>query len=176
MTEMTINAPEVVCEPKPEALPPEVEGAINTLNSIKEELAEACEPKKPYEFRKLGAPDVFLMFKIISKIGLNEFMAVLGNGGIVDVVKNMTAEEKNADSGAMVAVAAVALDIAHVILGNIGKCEKEIYQLLSQTSNLSVEEITAEGNAVMFLEMVIDFVQKDEFPDFIKVVSSLFNK
>ena len=158
-----------------------IETEVNVVEA--EQFAEAIiedeteqVKEKPYTFRKLGAPDVFLMFKIIGKIGLNEFMAVLGNGGIVDVVKNMTAEEKNADSGAMVAVAAVALDIAHVILGNIGKCEKEIYQLLSQTSNLSVEEITAEGNAVMFLEMVIDFVQKDEFPDFIKVVSSLFNK
>ena len=130
--------------------------------------------EKKYEFRQLGAKDMFLMFNIISKIGLNEFATVFDNGGIVEVVKRMSEDEKASDSGAMVAVATVAMDIAHIILGNIGKCEDEIYKLLAQTSNLTVKEITAEGNAVMFLEMVIDFCKKDEFPAFFKAVSKLF--
>ena len=148
--------------------------ASAVLEAVPEQIPE--EKAKPYEFRKLGTRDVFLMFNIISKIGLNEFTMVFENGGIVDVVKNMTAEEKETEAGSISVVAAIALDVAHVILKNIGKCEKDIYQLLSQTSNLSVEEITAEGNAVMFLEMLIDFFKKDEFPAFFRVVSSLFNK
>ena len=48
------------------------------------------------------------------------------------------------------------------------------YQMLSQTSNLSVKEIKAPGNATLFLEMVIDFIKKEEFRDFIKVVLNLF--
>lgn len=130
--------------------------------------------EKKYEFRQLGAKDMFLMFNIVSKIGINEFAAVFQTGGIVEVVKGMTEDEKTADSGAMAAVAAVAMDIAHIILKNIGKCEDDIYKLLAQTSNLTVKEITAEGNAVMFLEMVIDFCKKEEFPDFFKAVSKLF--
>ena len=46
--------------------------------------------------------------------------------------------------------------------------------MLSQTSNLTDDEIKAPGTAAMFLEMVIDFIKKEEFRDFIKVVSRLF--
>lgn len=135
---------------------------------------ETQEEVKPYTFRKLGSEDLFLMFRIISAIGVNNFTKCLDSVHVLETIKNMTAEEKNEDSGAMLAFGAVALEVANVIFSNIGKCKNEIYQLLSQTSNLSVEEIKAEGNAVMFLEMVIDFCKKEEFPNFIKVVSGLF--
>lgn len=138
------------------------------------DTVEIVEAEKPYTFRKLASPDIFLMFKIISKIGINEFTDCFDKEGVLSFVKNLTAEEKAEDSGAMLAAAAVALEIANVVLGNLHKCEKEIYQLLEQTSNLTVAEITAEGNGVMFFEMVIDFIKKDEFPDFFRVVSKLF--
>ena len=79
------------------------------------------------------------------------------------------------EDGNIISVGAeVALELASVILTNLPKCEADIYQMLSQTSNLSVDDIKAPGNAVMFLEMVIDFIKKEEFRDFIKVVSKLF--
>lgn len=147
------------------------------------EIVEATEgvveEVKPYTFRKLGSTDVFLMFTIISKIGINEFMACLEGDSLKSLVKKLIDKDKdgnkegNDDIYIMGAVAG-SLEIANVIFRNLHKCEKEIYKLLEQTSNLTVEEITAEGNAVMFLEMVIDFMKKEEFPDFIKVVSRLF--
>lgn len=145
--------------------------------TIKNEMESALTVEtieKPYTFRKLSSDDIFLMFSIISKIGINEFKNCFGAEGVVDVIKGMSAEEKQDDSGAMLAAGAVALEAANIILKNIWRCKEEIYTLLAQTSNLSVEEIKAEGNAVMFVEMVVDFVKKDEFPDFFKVVSKLF--
>ena len=136
--------------------------------------------EKPYKFRLLGAPDIFVMCKIIKAIGVNEFMSVL-QGDSLKKVLNQFVEANGGekadltqDNFAMMGALAGVLEIANVIIGNLPKCEKEIYQLLSQTSNLSVEEIKAEGNAVMFFEMVIDFIKKEEFKDFIKVVSKLF--
>ncbi len=134
--------------------------------------------EKPYTFRQLGAPDIFLMAKIISKIGINEFKACFEGEGIKGLISNAYAEEKakgeSTDSNIISVGAGVFLEVANVILGNLDKCEADIYQMLAQTSNLSVKEIKAPGNAAMFLEMVIDFVKKDEFKDFIKVVSRLF--
>ena len=131
---------------------------------------------KPYSFRLLGAPDIFLMSKIISKIGIREFKACFESEGIKSLIQNMMMEEKdNAENTNIISVGAgVALEIASVILANLPNCESEIYQMLAQTSNLTVEEIKAPGNAAMFLEMVIDFIKKEEFRDFIKVVSKLF--
>ena len=133
-------------------------------------------PVKPYEFRLLGAPDIFLMSKIISKIGINEFKACFEADGLKNLIQNATLEKKEEgeDSDLISVGAGVFLEIANVILGNLSKCEAEIYQILSQTSNMTVKEITAPGNAAMFLEMVIDFIRKEEFRDFIEVVSKLF--
>ena len=140
------------------------------------ETEEATEMvvEKPYTFRKLGATDMFLMFTIISRIGINEFMACLEGDSFKKLVKAFTSKEEAEESLYIRGAVAGSLEIANVIFRNLHKCEKEIYKLLEQTSNLTVEEITAEGNAVMFLEMVIDFLKKEEFPDFIKVVSKLF--
>ena len=142
-------------------------------------LEEVVKPK-PYEFRTLSTIDVFPMFKIISSIGINEFMLCLESDSLKSVVKQFVdktddGEEGEEDRDGLIAMGAIAgfLEIANVILGNIGKCEKEIYQLLSQTSNLSVEQIKGL-DMVTFFEMVIDFIKKDEFKDFIKVVSKLF--
>lgn len=134
---------------------------------------EETEIKKPYTFKKLSSDDIFLMCSIASKIGINEFKKCFGTEGVLEVIKGMSAEDKKSDSGTMLAAGAVALEAVNIILGNIGKCKNEIYALLAQTSNLSVEEIRAEGNAVMFVEMIVDFLKKDEFPDFLKVVSKL---
>ena len=142
-----------------------------TLEIVQPEVAV-----KPYTFRLLGAPDIFLMAKIINQIGIKEFKACFESACINDLIQQMTAKEAENDNANIVSVGVgVAVDIASVILGNLPKCENDIYQMLSQTSNLSVEEIKAPGNAVMFLEMVIDFIKKEEFRDFIKVVSKLFN-
>lgn len=142
-----------------------------TLEMVQPEVAV-----KPYTFRLLGAPDIFLMAKIINQIGIKEFKTCFESDGINNLIQQMmTKEEKGDDSNIVSVGVGVAMEIASVILGNLPKCENDIYQMLSQTSNLTIEEIKAPGNAVMFLEMVIDFIKKDEFRDFIKVVSKLFN-
>lgn len=152
----------------------------NHSNEMQEIQAAA---EKPYTFRKLGSADVFLMFRIIKVIGINEFMAALQGDSLKSLVntfidsakdQDSTGDAKDQDSIFMMGAVAGILEIANVIIGNLPRCEKEIYQLLAQTSNLSVAEITAEGNAVLFMEMVVDFLKKEEFKDFIKVVSGLF--
>lgn len=140
------------------------------------DIVDGLIPEKPYKFRLLGAPDIFLMAKIIKKIGIKEFKACFESDGIKSLIQNaiMDAKNEGRDSDIMSVGIGVALELADVILGNLPKCEDDIYQILSQTSNLSVEEIKAPGNAAMFLEMVIDFIKKEEFRDFIKVASRLF--
>lgn len=126
---------------------------------------------KPYTFRPLEAPDIFPMFKIIKAIGINEFTACFEKDGIKNLIASMT--DENGDQMSSIVGISVVLEIADVIIGNLPKCENEIYQLLSQTSGMTVPKIKKMG-MVEFVEMVIDFIKKDEFKDFIKVVSKLF--
>lgn len=142
---------------------------------------------KPYTFRLLNATDVFPMATIISKIGVNEFMACFDKEERKKLVSLFQEEAKKSEteshdaedrksedawSVVTVGIAAV-MNVVPVILRNLDKCQKEIYQLLSQTSNLSVEQVQNLGLAD-FTEMIVDFFKKDEFKDFIKVVSKLF--
>ena len=126
---------------------------------------------KPYVFRPLSAVDVFPMFKIIGAIGINEFTACFEKDGVKNLIASMK-DESGENLPSIIGIS-VVLEIANVIIGNIPKCENEIYQILSQTSNLSVAQVKKLDMAV-FCEMVIDFIKKEEFKDFIKVVSKLF--
>ena len=125
--------------------------------------------KKVYTFRKLNSTDMFLMFKIIGKIGINDFAKSFDKDTVKDLIKN----SKDAENVDTIAGISVALEMANIVVSSLPKCESEIYQMLSQTSNLEVEQIR-ELDFATFTEMVIDFVKKEEFKDFIKVVSRLF--
>jgi hypothetical protein len=142
-----------------------------TIKKEKESEVIIEVDEKPYHFRKLEAPDIFPMFKIINKIGVNEFSACLEKDSIKDLVAAKGGDVKE-DAASIVGIS-VALEIANIILGNLPKCEEEIFQMLASVSGLSVKEIKAFDIAT-FAEMVIDFIKKDDFKDFFKVVSRLF--
>lgn len=148
---------------------------MNTTTDTEYTAEEAVETatEKAYTFRKLNSTDLFLMMKIIGKIGINEFTACF-DGETMNRMLAMAKGEADKDTVSIVGLS-VMLDIAGVICGNLPKCEAEIYQMLSNTSDLPVEEIRGM-DMVVFAEMVIDFIKKDEFKDFIKVASKLFKK
>jgi hypothetical protein len=150
----------------------EMVAPVETMQPMVQAMVEPQEAPKPYTFRRFSSPDIFPMFKIIGKIGLKEFTAAIDKDVLKELIASFT-EGKGEESFA-VNGATVILGIADVIISKLPNCENDIYQLLSQTSDLSVDEVKALDAAV-FLEMVIDFIKKDDFKDFIKVVSKLFN-
>lgn len=129
---------------------------------------------KPYEFRTLGAEDIFPMFNIINKIGITEIKTFIEGGGMKDVLSAFITGDDNKDENSVTKLGiSVFFELASIILRNLPKCENDVFQLLSSTSNLSVDEVRKLDLAT-FTEMIIDFVKKEEFKDFIKVVSKLF--
>ena len=125
-----------------------------------------------YTFRKLNSTDMFLMFKIIGKIGVNEFTECLGKDSVKQMIAKVTNGNSKGDATTAVGIS-IILEMTNIILGNLPKCEQEIYQMLSNTSNLTVEQVKGLDFAT-FTEMVINFIKKEEFKDFIKVVSTSF--
>lgn len=139
------------------------------------EIVEPVETQKPYTFRRLNAEDVFLMFNVISKIGVKEIKEAFEDEDVIKTISNM-ASKNGAENGkdALYTVGvSVIVSVADIVLKNIGKCKNDLYALLGQVSNMEARKI-AELDAVVFIEMVIDFFKKPEFPDFFKVVSKLF--
>lgn len=140
-------------------------------NGLYENEKDADGANKPYMFRSLKSKDLFPMVKIISKIGLNELSAVLDKNTMQQLVNQAKNEaENNGDALAYLVGVDVVTKIVNKVLEHLPDCQKEIYTLLSNTSNLSVQELE-ELELATFVEMVFDFVRMDGFKDFFKAAS-----
>lgn len=126
-----------------------------------------------YTLRSLQGADIFPMSAIIKKIGVKEFKNAFQDEEIKDLVKSINSGEISKDAAANQAGMAVILNIVDVVLGNLPRAEKDIYKFLASLSGMKPDEVATLPMAT-FTGMVIDVIQKDEFKDFIKVVSRLF--
>lgn len=129
-----------------------------------------------FELRKLKSDDIFPMFKIISKIGLKEIKENLDPATLGKIATTFKADNKDTKTDDLIYSIgfSVVLDLAQIVICNIPSCKKEIYTLLSQISGMTEKEI-GDLDMVTFTEMIVEFFKKDEFKDFIGVVSKLFN-
>lgn len=117
-----------------------------------------------YELRNLCSKDIFPMSKILTKIGLTELKTSFEGDQVLNLIKG----GKNIETIGV----SVALNIAGIILTNLSCCETEIYRFLSDLTGAKVEELK-ECSLADFAELIVGIVQKDEFKDFIGVVSKL---
>ena len=152
------------------------ESKVNT----QEVVENATEREKPYKLRELCAEDVFPMLAILKKIGIKEFKECFSKESLEEIVATFmsgTKAENQNENDTLVAVGISilpsVLEIADVLVGNLSKCENEFYRFLENISNLSADQIKKLKMADFF-EMIVDVLKKDEFKDFIKVVSRLF--
>ena len=131
---------------------------------------EPTEEVKPYTFRKLGTTDMFLMFKVLNKLGFKEFKDNEGLKKTLFVFMGGTTAGK-------VDVNKIGMDIffevAAIITEALPKAEEEIYNLLSSLSGIKVADIKNQSPAVT-LEMIVDLIKAEEFKDFFSVVLKLF--
>ena len=133
------------------------------------EIEPETTKAKPYTFRRLAAEDIFPMFTIINKIGLNEFKALFEGGNLMKLASASGNKTKAVEEIGI----SVFIEIVGIIIGNMPKCEADIFNMLANTSDLTVEQVR-KLDMGDFAEMIMDFVKKEEFADFIKVVSKLF--
>ena len=126
-----------------------------------------------YTLRSLQGADIFPMSAIIKKIGVKEFKNAFQDEEIKGLVQSINNGDMSKDAAANQAGMAIILNIVDVVLGNLPRAEKDIYKFLASLSGMKPNEVAALPMAT-FTGMVIDVIQKDEFKDFIKVVSRLF--
>jgi len=127
------------------------------------------------ELRKIKSTDLFLMTTIISKLGINEFIKCFNSKGIQGLIQSVTNKknkksENYKDEDTIKVGVGVALEVVNIVLANLYKCEKEVYQLMANITGKTTEEIK-NLDLDIFLEVLIAFVKKDEFKDFFKVAS-----
>ena len=136
-----------------------------TTNNVVEMATE-----KKYTLRKLEAKDSAPMASILSKIGLKE----VKNCFSPDDMKAIAGGEGGIEAVGAVGVS-VAFEIAGVILGNYERCQNDVFSFLASLSGMDIKQIESLPLGT-FTEMVFDVVKKEEFKDFMKVVSKLFKQ
>lgn len=117
--------------------------------------------EKNYPLRDLEADDIFIVVNIINKIGIKEFKTLLASDEIRDAVNDVR-ENKGANEEVFVSV---ALDVASILLTNIGKCKVDIYALLAALTGLNAADV-AKLPLKTFAGMIFELVKKREFADF----------
>ena len=122
-----------------------------------------------YELKQLNSTHLFSMFRLISKFGIENFKGIfsdvqgsINNNGEVD--KDKLAQQVGME---------IIFSAVSIIVSNLGNCEKEVFDFLSNVSNLTVEEI-AELPIDVLMSMIIDVIKKEEFKGFFLAVSKLF--
>ena len=128
--------------------------------------------EKKYEFRELKSTDIFLLCKILSKVGVSKFRSCFESEDVKNLVSAIMGKKLPDGYNTQSASIQIMLEIAQVILENIPSAEKEIYAILANTSNLEVSEIK-DLDIVTFADMIVDFITKEEFVNFIKAASRL---
>ena len=133
------------------------------------EVIKEEQPQKKWKFRRLNAKDVFLLLPILKRIGINNLRKCWSG----DIVQGIAAANKGKayDQQVDAATMGAMLEFGQVLIEGLDNCENEIFNLLEKTSNLSRAEIE-NLEFVELPSMIMDFVKKDEFKDFLKVAQS----
>jgi len=128
--------------------------------------------EKIYELGKFKATDVVVFATMLSKIGLGKVSDAFGKENVTALLGQLNGEQKK-DETAYVGLG-IGLQIAEIILGNLDKCQNELFTLLSNVSNLSVEEVKDLDAEVLF-EMIYDVIRLPQFKNFTRLASRLLN-
>jgi hypothetical protein len=131
---------------------------------------EMMETVKPYTLRKLETADVFPMFRLLNKIG---FKDLKDNEGLKKTLFVFMGGNVNGKVDVNALGMDIFFEVAAVLFDAIPKAETEFYSLLASVAGVKVDDIKKQSPAVT-MEMIVDFVQKEEFRDFFSVVSRLF--
>ncbi len=121
------------------------------------------------ELRKLTSKDIFPMCQIIKKIGIDEFKECFS----IPEIQKLIAENGNTENVATQVGIGIMFDIASIIVGNLPKCEDEIYNFLVSLTG-EKKKVLEELPIADFTQLIVDLVQKEDFKDFIGVVSKSF--
>lgn len=135
--------------------------------------------ERNYELRTLCADDIFPMVNIISKIGVENMADCFDAKEMSDVMRALNnASDESEDNSATSELVTqqigikVIMKLVGLVLGNLGKIKKDLYQFLSGISGMGAKEIAALPMGA-FTQMIVDVFKKEEFSDFFQVVSGL---
>lgn len=127
-----------------------------------------------YELRNPQATDLFIVTKIIKKIGIKNITACFDSEEITAIKNkvadkdNPTSEQDTYEAGRLVLTA-----VGELIFEKLDTVQDDIFKFMSNLSGLTVADI-ASMDIVEFAEMFMAIIKNPKFADFIMVVLRSF--
>ena len=130
--------------------------------------------EKKYQLRNPKAEDMFLMFRILSKIGIKNIRNCFNALAVKEAVRNAQKEKETGEDADYTAVGlSVMFEIIGVIIEHTDDAKEDIYAFLSRLSGIEAGNI-AELDMPDFADLLIEVVQLEGFRDFFMRVFKLF--
>lgn len=119
---------------------------------------------KTYTFRKIKGRDIFKLAKFFNKIDRDSLISIFTEN------KDLSAifRDSDMDKGEKLSkIGGVAVELVGLILKNIETLENDVLELLSEFSDLTVEEV-GDLELEVFENMIIDFFKNPQIANFTK--------
>lgn len=122
------------------------------------------------ELRRLCATDLFVMVRILNKIGFNKVKDAID----MDEIKKARAKITDDNSEEVISSlgTTVVMSIAGVLLENLPNIEKDLYELIGNLANMKPKDV-AQMDIAQFMETIVAVLKKEEFKDFFREASKL---
>lgn len=133
-------------------------------------------PVKPYKFRKLNGKDVKPFLKIAKKIDIKRLKSALTDVNLDELMnlsKSNEGEQENEDNKQDFILKVggnLVFEAIPILLDALDNCIDDINILLANVANMEVEQVE-NLDLDIYLYMIYDFIKKEEFEGFTKVVS-----
>lgn len=125
---------------------------------------ETMENVKKYEIKNLSASDLFPVMQLLKKIGIKNIFNEIDPHDF-DIIFN----DKEATEEEEIQVGVAVVQLAMIIIANLGTCKKEVYKILSNATGLKESEFD-NMPAENFTSLVVDYIKQ---PSFIRVFKSV---
>lgn len=122
------------------------------------------------ELRRLCATDLFVMVKILNKIGFNKVKDAIDIDEIKKAKATLTTD--NNDEVISSLGTNIVMSVAGVLLENLPNIEKDLYELIGNLANMKPKDV-AQMDIAQFMETIVAVLKKEEFKDFFREASKL---
>ena len=145
-----------------------------------------------FKLREISADAVFLMMRLLSKLGIGELGKVIGGDlakassfkvpttmkdgkEVLLPVSEWTEKQKAAAQQAQAAQNQMMMQLIDTVLTNFADCKADLYALLADGYGCSVEDI-AGVSGIELIDLIDGYVNRDGFSDFFMRAMNLVSK
>ena len=128
------------------------------------------------ELRNLQATDIFLIVKILNKIGYEKIRKEINVDEIMSVRKKLSTTDDEKKKTSLIAEYGVnvVMSVLGILLENLPLIEQDLYNFVGSVAGIKAKDV-AKMDINKFVDLLIEIVNKEEFKDFFKRASKLIN-